>query len=1125
MRNFALSPLHQAMLKGLRYGSIAASLAFMPQLVAQEAEDKDTDLSSVERVMVTGSRIARDPNLASPSPVQAIDAKTLRSSGEFSIADVVNDMPALLSSTTSELAQDGDSEFAAGTNVLDLRGMGHRRTLVLVNGRRHIGGAAGTASVDVGSMPNRLIESVEVLTGGASAIYGADAVTGVVNFILKRDFEGFEFDIQQGASSEADAKQMQIAATLGQNFANDNGNIALSIEYSDNDGLRAGERENGVLVGTGRDWRNPDRRFQQGDIDPSSMPNFARFYNPANNRPSFGFGIPSADDFAESFMASFGESPTLTQAELALIARAANAPTRAVLPGRSFPFTSGYGYIIPGNPFTEVGFDPNTPIDLNQNGTPDCFDSFTGFNSSFGPGAFGLLGGCWVADADGSYRPIQDGLVAAGTEGFGGDSLNTIQQENGFLLPPESKLNINMIGSYEFSNDTQLTWEAKYTKQEVETIGQPTSFWDLLFGASDNPYLPEFIQPVANQTGGVAITIDPIGLGSGLTTNERETMRFVVGVNGYLDNGWNYDASLVWGRFERDVETENAVINDRFMAAIDAVVDPTTGQPACRSQVDPTAPAQGTRFNIPSYDPGYFTFTPGDGTCVPLNIWAGQTGITQEAVDWVTTTQTSNRRLEQLVLSASLSGDFDDWFELPAGSVSFAAGLEYREEESSSTFDNNQLGILPAGSPFGAGTLLADVSDNEQLTFRPETDLNNAFGEFDVAEVYLEVAVPLLQGKTFAEELSIDAAIRYSDYSTIGANTTWKTNLQWAPIEDLVVRYSLSEAVRAPNVGELFDPVTGQNFRPTDPCGASAITALRENGQAELADSTQANCVADFATFGFNPFDTEGNYTFEDPLTAAFGGVSSGNIDVKEETAETSTLGFVYSPSFLEGFNLTLDYWSIDIEDAINELSGDEIARGCYEGTALNPVFCNLLERNQDPDSLFFGGFSFMRTISENFSRLESSGYDFAMSYDFMWAESEFTLSLGGTKVNEVQFINDLGDIDDELKEIRRPEWAGNFNLNWRLGDLNVGWQTNYQGEQLLTFVEIDTQQARYGDAVMMDETFIHDINFSYQFDDEISMYGGINNITEEEPFITSVAWPASIRGRYFFVGINFLLN
>lgn len=1090
-------------------------------ILAQEAA-QDAEAQDVERVVITGSRIARDANLASGSPIQSVSAEDIQSSGEFSVVDVINDVPALFSSTTTgESNSNNGGGFADGANILNLRGLGANRTLVLVNGKRHVGGAQGSSAVDVGSIPVKLIQDVEVLTGGASAVYGADAVTGVVNFILKEDYEGFEFDARVGSSTEGDATQYTLSSTFGKNFDNDRGNVAISVEYANDEGLRANQRDGGALIGSGRDWVNPAKRFQQGDID-SSMPNFAQFFNAANDRSAFGLAVPgSADAFAEAFAASFGSAPNLTQAELDFIANAAAAPQRAVLPGRTFPFTSGYGLIAPGNAFTFSGFDAATPIDLNNNGTPDCYDSWTGYNSSFGAEAFGALGGCWNVTADGQYRPVQDGLVANGFQGFGGDSYNTIQQDDGYILIPEEKITVNLISSYELDDDTSIFGELKYATQKVENRAQPTSFWDLLLGAPDNPFLPEFIRPIAQETGGVSITIDPIGIGSGTNENTRTTIRAVAGIEGYLDNGWNYEVSAVYGKFKRETVQRNSIINDRFFAAIDAVTDPTTGEATCRSNVDANAPAQTTPFNIPAYDPGYFSFTPGDGQCVPLNIWAGTTGITQEAVDWVTVDTTTDLTLEQTVLSATIAGDSTDYFELPAGPVAFAFGGEYRKEESEAEFDPWQRGVIPAGAPFAEGTSLGDVSGNNNLTFRPVLIVANETGDYDVTEVFGEASIPLLVDTPAFYELTLDLAARYSDYSTIGETTTWLAKLTWSPFEDLRIRANFSEAVRAPNITELFGPQTGTTFRPNDPCDAAQLTALRDAGQTELANNTQANCIAAFNAIGYTGFDADGDgvYDFADPLTAAFGGVTGGNPNLQEETAETTTIGFVYQPGFLDGFSLSLDYWDIQLEDAINAVSGQNIADGCYQGSGLNDQFCSLLQRSSDT-----GGFIFMNSTSINFAKRETSGYDFSIGYVFSIEEHEFDFGITGTKVDELNdFTNplDLTDVDVELGEIRRPELAGNVTLDWTYGDLKVGYQAQYVDSMLLGFLEIDTARDLYGDSVFQDEMWIHDLNVRYNLDDNLQVYGGINNISDEEPYITNFAYPVSARGRSVFLGFN----
>lgn len=1078
----------------------------------------------LEEIVVTGSRLKRDANLTGALPVQTVDADAIRLSGAFSITDVINDVPALLSSVSSEQSIDAGAAFTDGANVLNLRGLGTDRTLVLVNGRRHVGGVQGSSAVDIGSIPLKLIDRVEVLTGGASAVYGADAVTGVVNFLLKDDFEGFEIDANYALSEEGDGQQASISAIWGNNFDDGKGNITIALDYRSDEGLQVSDRNGAEFIGSARDWVNPALRFQQGDIN-GETPNFSQYYNFFNTGlTNFGLNIPTEADFITDYTAEFGMAPTLTAAEMALFNRAANAPQRAVLPGRTFPFTSGFGYIIPGNPFTFDGFDPETPIDLDGNGNPDCLDSFTGYNSVFGAASFGVVGGCWNVTEDGRYLPVQDGLVAGNFQGFGGDSFNTIQNRRGDVVLPDDKISVNLLGHYDISDTATVFGELKYVNSETDTDARPNSFWDLLFGAPDNPFLPAFIQPIADATGGVATTIDPL-LFPSVRTTERDTIRAVIGIEGEFDNGWSYEVSANYGRYEESIDNSHATIVDRFFAAIDATTDPATGQPACRVEVDGTAPALTTPFDIPAWDPGYYSFTPGAGQCVPLNIWAGQPGVTQEAINFVTTPTQTDVELDQLVLSAFINGDSEAWFELPGGPVAFAAGLEYREETADASFDNFQRGIIPANSVLAAGTALNSVSDNNSLLFQPSLATVNESGEYDVTDFFIEASLPLLADVAGAEELTLEVAARFSDYSTIGEATTWKTNVIWAPVEDIAFRASISEAVRAPNITELFGPRTGTTFRPADPCDVAQISAIRADDPA-LADNFQNNCIADFQAIGIDPFDGNGDYAFADPLSAAFPGVEGGNPDLTEETADTLTFGFVFEPTFLEGFTMTVDYWSIEVEDAIAAVTAQNIVDGCYRGASLNNSFCSLFTRNSDPTSAQAGGFNSLTSTDINFAKLETSGYDFSVSYNFNVDEHNFTVGAQGTKVNELDFFTnpaDLSEVDEELKEVGRPEWAGTVTATWDWQNWTVGWTSQFLGEQLVSFVEIDTAETLYGDAVFMDDTWIHNIFAEFRWDENFSVYGGINNLNEEDPFATDRAWPASPRGRMFFLGVTYV--
>jgi outer membrane receptor protein involved in Fe transport len=196
----------------------------------QAAEEEDEDKEAKEgNIVVTGSRIAR-PTLDSDVPLTSVSVEELTSSGDVSLGDALNDLPSLRSTFGA-----GNSSRFIGTaalNILDLRGLGPERTLVLVNGRRHITAQPGQNSVDINTIPDDLVERVDIITGGNSAIYGSDAVAGVVNFVLKRDFDDITLNGQAGISSRGDLGIYSTSLTAGRNFADGRGNIAFSADYT-----------------------------------------------------------------------------------------------------------------------------------------------------------------------------------------------------------------------------------------------------------------------------------------------------------------------------------------------------------------------------------------------------------------------------------------------------------------------------------------------------------------------------------------------------------------------------------------------------------------------------------------------------------------------------------------------------------------------------------------------------------------------------------------------------------------------------------------------------------------------------------------------------------------------------
>ncbi|MEM7730204.1 MAG: TonB-dependent receptor plug domain-containing protein, partial [Pseudomonadota bacterium] len=215
----------------------------MPILIGHSAMAQVQPVLADE-IVVTGSRLETAAS-DSPAPVSVIDPADLTvTTGSISIGDQLAELPQFSpSSTRAASVSPTGGNSSTGLNLLDLRGIGASRTLVLQNGRRHVSSSQDTAQPDVNTIPAALLERVEVLTGGASSVYGADAIAGVVNFVLRDDFEGLEVAGRGGVSDEGDAETFTFSLTGGRNFDGGRGNVAANFEYSTSEILRYSERD------------------------------------------------------------------------------------------------------------------------------------------------------------------------------------------------------------------------------------------------------------------------------------------------------------------------------------------------------------------------------------------------------------------------------------------------------------------------------------------------------------------------------------------------------------------------------------------------------------------------------------------------------------------------------------------------------------------------------------------------------------------------------------------------------------------------------------------------------------------------------------------------------------------
>ncbi|MDH4108283.1 MAG: TonB-dependent receptor [Gammaproteobacteria bacterium] len=259
-------PLRQAVRRALLLSAIAASTSGL-----QSAQAQDNDDEAIEEVVVTGSRLIRNRDLIAASPIQTVDMEDIQLSGNVTLEETINQFPQLNPDNTGTVNQSG----GAGVLSADLRGLGAVRTLVLVNGKRYIPGDV-TGLVDLATIPDMLVERVEIITGGASAVYGSDAIAGAVNFILRDDFEGAEIRYQYNQTGESDGETHSVDLLLGTNTDNGRGNVTLNANYT---------RRDPVFMG--------DRAFSQQPLLADSTGQLNNFGS--GNIPGGLIGIPSAD--------------------------------------------------------------------------------------------------------------------------------------------------------------------------------------------------------------------------------------------------------------------------------------------------------------------------------------------------------------------------------------------------------------------------------------------------------------------------------------------------------------------------------------------------------------------------------------------------------------------------------------------------------------------------------------------------------------------------------------------------------------------------------------------------------------------------------------------------------------
>lgn len=1014
--------------------ALAVALALSQPAAAQTppapAAPPPAQATEVEDVVVTGTRV-RVPDYEGSAPVASVSGEAIRNAGITNITDFLTDQPALVGSTTLQDNSNAGDRGSVGVNLLALRNLGSQRTLTLVNGRRHVAAQFGSQAVDVNTIPIALIDRIDTLTGGTSAIYGADGVSGVVNFILRDDFDGLDVRAQTGWSERGGGENLTFSAVAGRNMMEGRLNVTVAAEYSDTAEVRAEDRPFSSLADSESITGNPD------------------------------YGQPG--QFQQGFFR--------------------NAQYIDTSPGGSAYADIYFGSIF-GDPGSLSGVDFN---------------------------------------GDGSV--FQDGVYSEGFVMIGGDG-SQLAAFRTDQIPRLERATLNTTFNYELAPRATLFGELKYVNTQTQFQSQP-SFDYAIFVPIDNPFIPQSIVDAATGPDGLAtpaglayfntyfgnlpgpgvlVARDNFDLGFITRDVERETYRGVLGVRGDFTDTLTYEASLNYGRTEETNTEGNNRINERFFAAIDAVDQGEflTGVPngniVCRSNLDPTAiPLGNAGFGSAPFDQSTWgsTFTPGAGSgCVPMNIF-GDGSPSQESRDWVLTDSTTTVAVEQLVLNAFVSGDTGGSFELPGGPVSFVLGFEYREEEARST---------PSDLELLASTVKADITWLGEAT--------RLQGGFDVKEVFGEIYLPLLRDRPFIQNLTLNGAYRYSDYSTAGGADAWNVGLRWDVNESFGLRSAVARAVRAPNIAELFLPVSQTFALLDDPCDDDNFQA------GDNPAVREANCRAEL---GFAP---GAPYTFNNTTSSSVEGVIGGNKDLKTEQGDTFTAGLVFRPTFLRGFSLTLDYYDIELQDAIQFFSAQSIVDKCYDLPQPNQ-FCGLITRA--PGTQFIDSF---QQFGVNVASYKTVGYDMTVRYVLDPADfgiqrdiGRFGFALTANKLEELTFTEDPNDplsVDETVGDPLAPEWQANLDISWSWRN----WFVNYGYAWFDETVRFEGRPADYIDPeyVNYSARSLHDLQVRYTVDDRVSVYGGVNNISDQLPDRGGIDYPVGPMGRFFYMGLNLRL-
>ena len=557
-------------------------------------------------------------------------------------------------------------------------------------------------------------------------------------------------------------------------------------------------------------------------------------------------------------------------------------------------------------------------------------------------------------------------------------------------LTPQERAGAFFSGRFNINDN--ITAYAEMYNQSTRSYGQiaPLPF-DARPGQDEVTISPDSVfWPFPGLTTGLAgndLRLRLSAIGNRRFSFNTDVTQISTGFEGAIgDTSWSYDVGMTYGKLEQNALSTGYLFTPALASALGPSFRDSTGALRCGTPAAPIA------------------------NCTPVNFFGDLTSAAdQAALARISSPSINSTDATLKNFYANTSGDL---FELPAGVVGGAFGIEYRKE--SSAFEPSFLAVV---DPTNYTCLIS----SEACTTR-------AVGEFDVTEVYGEVLFPILADAPLAQSLNAIAGARWSDYSTFGSTTNWKVGLEWRPLDGLLVRGTVDKVFRAPTINNLFQGDSAASDSFSDPCN-------RWTGAP--VGSPQRLACANVPTDGtFNQTDTQ--------LSA----IKGGNSALQPEEGKVFTYGVIYDPSWLDGASASLDLWRVYLNDTIGTVGTQTILNNCFN----NGQFCNLFSRNSSGEILRL----FDRNA--NVGRTDTKGVDFGLKYrleDTAFGSFQFSLDTTYTAQFDVKTIV-LGQV------VAQQYLAGTFlsqangglgnysrvrslaSLGWTMGDWDAQWTSRY---------------------------------------------------------------------------------